>query len=124
MSPVTYHGLMNPKDKPLVWLSGEVKSPPLSKEARLEAGYLLRCLQAGFLLSMPHSRPMPSVGAHCHELRINEENSTWRILYRSDNDAILILDVFQKKTGKTPKAVIEVSQRRARKYDADSKDEA
>ena len=115
---------MNPKDKPLVWLSGEVKSPPLSKEARLEAGYLLRCLQAGFLLSMPHSRPMPSVGAHCHELRINEENSTWRILYRSDNDAILILDVFQKKTGKTPKAVIEVSQRRARKYDADSKDEA
>jgi phage-related protein len=71
---------------------------------------------------MPHSRPMPSVGAHCHELRINDENSTWRILYRADHDAILILDVFQKKTGKTPKTVIEVCQRRARKYDADTKD--
>jgi len=111
---------MNPKDKPLVWLSGEVKSPPLSKEARLEAGYLLRCLQAGLSLSMPHSRPMPSIGAHCHELRINDENSTWRILYRADSDAILILDVFQKKTGKTPKAVIDVCQRRARKYDTES----
>jgi len=29
---------MNPKDKPLAWLYGEVKTPPFSKEARLEAG--------------------------------------------------------------------------------------
>jgi hypothetical protein len=47
---------MNPTDKPLVWLSGEVKSPPLSTEARIEAGYLLRCLQAGQNLAMPHSQ--------------------------------------------------------------------
>ncbi len=37
---------MNPTDKPLVWLSGEIKTPPLSKDARIEAGYLLRMLQA------------------------------------------------------------------------------
>jgi hypothetical protein len=33
---------VNPKDKPLAWLHGEVKTPPFSKEARFEAGFLLR----------------------------------------------------------------------------------
>jgi phage-related protein len=120
MSFLTYSLSMNPTDKPLVWLSGEVKTPPLSKDARIEAGYLLRMLQAGQSLSLPHSRPMPSVGPRCHELRINDEDSTWRILYRIDDHAILILEVFQKKTAKTPKSVIETCQRRAKKYDSDS----
>ena len=120
---MTYNVSMNPTDKPLVWLRGEIKSPPLGKDARIEAGYLLRCLQAGLSLAMPHSRPMPSVGPRCHELRINDDSSTWRILYRIDNDAVLVLDVFQKKTGKTPKSVIEVCQKRARRYDADSRSE-
>ena len=30
------------RDKPLVWLNGEVKTPPFSESARLEAGLLLR----------------------------------------------------------------------------------
>ena len=124
MSRVTYTCAMNPTDKPLVWLSGEVKSPPLSTEARIEAGYLLRCLQAGQSLAMPHSRPMPSIGARCHELRIRDEDSTWRLIYRVDDDAILILDVFQKKTGRTPQRVIATCQQRLRRYDADAKEES
>jgi hypothetical protein len=44
---------MSESDKPLVWLHGEVKTPPFSKEARLEAGFLLRRLQAGEKLSLP-----------------------------------------------------------------------
>ena len=75
------------------------------------------------MLSMPHSRPMPLIGKGCHELRINDKASTWRILYRIDSDAILILEVFKKKTGKTPKSVIETCQRRANAYDTDSKSE-
>jgi phage-related protein len=63
---------------------------------------------------------MPSVGPRCHELRINDEASTWRVLYRVDSDAVLILEVFQKKTSKTPRAVIETCKRRAKLYDADS----
>jgi phage-related protein len=78
-------------DKPLVWLHGEVKSPPLSPAARLETGLLLRRLQRGEKPGMPWSRPMPSIGARCHELRINDENATWRIVYRIDSDAIVIL---------------------------------
>ena len=89
---------MSPNDKPLVWLHGEVRTPPFSKQARIEAGFLLRLLQKGERLSLPHSRPMPSIGSHCHELRINDRNETWRIVYRIDYDAIVVLEVFPKKT--------------------------
>lgn len=109
---------MNVPDKPLVWLHGEIKTPPFSKTARLETGFLLRKLQLGEILSMPHSRPMPSVGPRCHELRINDKNLTWRILYKIDPDAIIILHVFDKKTNKTPKQVIEICKQRIKLYDS------
>ena len=107
---------MKTTDKPLVWLHGEVKTPPFSSRARVEAGYHLRRLQMGEKLSLPHSRPMPSIGTRCHELRIDDENTTWRIVYRVDSDAIIILEVFEKKTPKTPKEVIENCKRRIRLY--------
>jgi phage-related protein len=105
----------------LAWLSGEVKSPPFSPEARIEAGFLLRKLQSGELLSMPHSRPMPSIGSQCHELRIQNKNKTWRIIYFIDVDVnqIVILDVFAKKTNRTPQKVLDNCKARLRKYQAD-----
>ncbi len=60
MSNLTYIKLMIYKNKPLAWLHGEVKTPPFSSDARIEAGYLLRQLPKGEKLSMPVSRPMPS----------------------------------------------------------------
>lgn len=107
---------MSSDDKPLIWQSGEVKSPPFSAEARIEAGFLLRRLQGGESLSLPHSRPMPSVGRGCHELRIVDRDATWRIMYFVDTDAVVILDVFSKKTRATPKKVIDVCQARLRGY--------
>jgi phage-related protein len=104
-------------DKPLVWLYGEVKTPPFSKAARLEAGYLLRRIQEGERLEMPHSRPLSSIGPRCHELRIVDVNATWRIVYRVDSDAVVITEVFRKKSQKTPQSVIEVSRKRLREYD-------
>lgn len=108
---------MSPPVKPLVWLHGEVRTPPLSSAARIEAGFLLRKLQQGELLGMPWSRPMSSIGQRCHELRINDQDRTWRIVYRIDNDAIVILDVFQKQTQQTPQSVIEACKQRIRLYD-------
>jgi phage-related protein len=104
-------------DKPLVWLHGEIKTPPFSKAARLEAGFLLRRLQSGEKLRLPWSRPMPSIGSRCHELRINDESVIWRIIYRIDTDAIVILDVFQKQTQRTPQNVIERCKKRIQMYD-------
>lgn len=103
--------------KPLVWLSGEVKTPPFSSEARLEAGFLLRKLQDGENLSLPFSRPMPSIGSRCHELRITDAGKIWRLIYRIDDDAILILDVFNKTTNRTPLQVIKNCKKRLERYD-------
>jgi phage-related protein len=104
-------------EKELVWLRGEVKTPPFSSEARVEAGSLLRRLQQGERLSMPQSRPMPSIGPRCHELRVTDKDTTWRILYRIDEDAILIGDVFAKKTPATPREIILNIRRRFAIYD-------
>jgi phage-related protein len=108
------------KDKPLLWLHGEIKTPPLSTRARVDAGYLLRKLQAGEVLSMPHSRPMPAIGRRCHELRISDESSIWRIFYRVDVDAVVIAEVLNKKTDKTPQQVIENCRTRFARYDHES----
>ena len=85
-------------EKLVVWLTGErVKSPPFSRPARLEAGYLIWRLQNGELLALPYSRPMPSIGRQCHELRIQDKDVTWRIIYRIDQDAIVIVMFFKKR---------------------------
>ncbi len=112
---------MSPSDKPLIWLHGEITTPPFSKNARIEAGFLLRQLQRGQKLTLAHSRPMPSIGPNCHELRIVDENVTWRIVYRLYSDAVLILEVFEKKTAKTPKTVIDVCKSRLKRYEQDIK---
>jgi hypothetical protein len=52
---------MNPRDKPVVWLRGAIKTPPFSQKARLEAGFLLRRLQRGESLGLPHARPMSEI---------------------------------------------------------------
>lgn len=117
MSALTYLSQVSPADKPLVWLRGEVKSPPFSAAARLEAGWLLRRLQQGERLGMPHSRPMPSIGPRCHELRVLDADKTWRVVYRLDADAVVVADVFQKTTPQTPARVIEDCRRRLARYD-------
>ncbi len=104
-------------DKPLVWLHGEVKTPPFSQEARIEAGFLLRRLQKGESIGMPQSRPMPIIGPRCHELRITDTAIEWRVIYRIDPDAIVIAEVFKKKTRQTPQEVIDRSKDRLRRYD-------
>lgn len=104
-------------DKPLVWLHGEVSAPPLSASGRLRMGGLLRRLQGGELLRFPHSRPMGTIGARCHELRVVDQGSSWRLVYRIDADAIVIAEVFRKTSRETPASVIEACRRRLCAYD-------
>jgi phage-related protein len=110
---------VNGDDKELVWLHGEVKSPPFSMQARRTVAVLLRLLQQGLGLSMPRSRPMPAIGSRCHELRVPdaEQRVIWRLIHRVDDDAIIVGDVFGKKTQKTPESVISACRRRFRLYD-------
>jgi phage-related protein len=104
-----------PKD--LVLLHGEIKSPPFSSAARVEVGTLLRRLQDGQSVGMPLSRPMPSIGPRCHELRVRDEDTNWRVIYRIDPRTIVIAEIFPKATRQTPKHVIDVCQARLARYD-------
>ena len=108
---------MDAHDKDVVWLQGKVRTPPFSTAARMEAGFLLRQLQRGVRLVMPQSRPMPTIDKRCHELRIIDQNVSWRIMYAIETDAIIILEVFAKKTGRTPRRIIELCKKRLRDYD-------
>ena len=66
---------------------------------------------------MPQSRTMATIGPRCHELRVVDERVTWRIIYRVDPDAIVVAEVFAKKTSQTPQGVIETCQKRLKEYD-------
>ncbi len=65
---------------------------------------------------MPQSRPMPTIGVACHELRIADERTDWRIVYHVAPEAIVILDVFAKKTATTPKHVLTDCKARLTEY--------
>jgi len=103
--------------KSLMVLQGEIKTPPISEGARRETGFLFRRLQQGENLALPHSRPTPDIGPHCHELRVNDVNKTWRVIYRIDDDAILVVEVFEKKTRATPRQIMANCRRRLRLYE-------
>jgi phage-related protein len=108
---------MNGDRKPLILLHGEIKTPPFTQTARIEAGNLLRDVQNGLSIGMPRSRPMPSIGARCHELRVRDEDQNWRIIYRIDPDHVIVVDVFAKTTEQTPRHLIDACKARLRAYD-------
>jgi phage-related protein len=105
------------QDRPLVWLHGEIRTPPFSVRARVEVGVLLRKLQRGDRPGMPHVRPMPVIGPRGFEARVSDSGKSWRVILRIDADAIVIAEVFQKTTRKTPLHVIRECIRRLRAYD-------
>jgi phage-related protein len=84
---------------------------------------LLRRLQRGERLGLPASRPMPDIGRRCHELRITDADVIWRIVYRIDSDALIIANVFAKKTRSTPKPVIDTCRLRLQQFDEASKEQ-
>ncbi|RIK82458.1 MAG: transposase [Planctomycetota bacterium] len=104
--------------KPLVWLHGEIKTPPFTAEGRREAGLLLRLLQNGEALAMPDAELLPIVGPRCGALRVRDAQHNWRIMYRVDDDAVVIVEIYAKKTRKIPGEVIARCKERLKRYDA------
>ena len=62
------------------------------------------------------------IGAQCHELRIPDQDVTWRIICRVDSDAVIVAEVFAKKTQAAPQQVIDVCKKRLREYDKATKE--
>jgi len=107
----------------MFFLHGEVRTPPFGEAARKEVGDGLRRVQEGDIPPFPLSRPMPAIGRRCHELRVDDAEArvTWRIVYRVDADAVVVADVFSKKTQATPKGVIDNCKARLARYDRAAK---
>jgi phage-related protein len=61
---------------------------------------------------------MPTIGSGCHELRIVDVGVNWRLMYHIATDAIVVLEVFAKKTPATPKATIDECRKRLELYRA------
>lgn len=88
----------------------------LSVEVRKEIGLLLLDLQHGETLRMPFSKPMPSLGIGCHELRVKDSHGIYRAFYYAKlEDRILVFHVFQKKVQKTSIKDMEQGKRNLRK---------
>ncbi len=88
-----------------------IKSFP--EDVRRELGKAIFDLQAGFNLSMPLSRSMPSVAAGVSELRIRDRSGIYRVFYYTKlSDSVLIIHAFTKKTQKTPQHEIVIAQER------------
>lgn len=67
---------------------------------------------------MPQAEPLPDIGPRCGALRVRDAEHNWRIMYRIDSDAILILEVYSKKTRKIPDEVVMRCRQRLKRYDA------
>jgi phage-related protein len=88
-----------------------LRSFPLT--ARREAGHQLDQVQNG---RQPDDwKPMNSVGQGVMEIRIRDQAGAFRVLYVAKfADAIYVLHCFQKKSGRTSKADVELAARRFR----------
>jgi len=103
--------------KPLRWFGDTITVPPFSDEAAREAGALLEVVSLGGVMGMPHCRALPSIGRRCFEIRVNDRNQAWRIVCHVADEAVVILDVFSKKSRGTPRHVIHRCKQRLKHYE-------
>ena len=89
----------------------ELKEFPVSVKEDLADAMAL--LDEGLNLSMPLSKPMPSIGSGVHELRFKDRSGNYRVVYFIRKHAdIFLIHAFQKKSKKTPKENIELAKQR------------
>ena len=72
-------------------------------------------LEEGLGLTMPLSRPMPSIGKGVHELRLKDRSGAYRVVYALVTAGrVYVLHAFKKTTRVTPKSNVETARRRLR----------
>ena len=80
---------------------------------REELADALARLDQGLSLSMPLSRPMPSIGKGVHELRFRDRSGVYRVIYvLLGASQIWLLHAFMKKTPQTSPRNIELARKR------------
>lgn len=96
--------------KPLRFIGDALKClRAFPEDARNDAGYQLDKVQRG---NLPDDfKPMPSIGKGVEEIRIWDDNGTYRVIYTARvADAVYVLHAFQKKTQATAKRDIQLAK--------------
>jgi phage-related protein len=82
-------------------------------DVRRELGKVIFDLQKGEILSMPVSRPMPSIASGVEELRIRDPSGIYRTFcYTKSPRGILVVHAFVKKTQATSKQDVHLGKKR------------
>lgn len=92
----------------------ELKEFP--EEVRGDLADALARLDAGLNLSLPLSRPMPSISPSTHELRFRDRSGIYRVIYYiRRRQEVWLIHAFKKKTKQTPQQNIEVAKQRIKR---------
>lgn len=83
------------------------------EEIRGDLADALARLDAGLMLSLPLSRPMPAIGRGVHELRLKNRSGAYRVVYVLDTrGAVFVLHAFKKATRATSARNLELARTR------------
>lgn len=85
-------------------------------EVREDLADAIARLERGQVLSMPLSRPMPSIGKGVHELRLKDRSGIYRVIYFLPGASqIWILHAFKKTSQATSRQDIEIAKDRLKR---------
>lgn len=90
----------------------DLETPPMGREARIEAGTYLRHVQRRHRDQIPPGDIGPGeFGSRCYKLYIDdhEKDCSWRVAFHIDNatDTVVVLDFYKKKQQTTPQHIIK-----------------
>jgi len=84
-----------------------------SEDIRGDLADAMARLDAGLKLSMPLSRPMPSIGRGVHELRLKDRSGAYRVVYALiRSGTIHVVHAFKKTSQQTPQRHAELTSKR------------
>jgi phage-related protein/predicted XRE-type DNA-binding protein len=85
----------------------------LPRSVREDLADAIARLEEGHRLSMPLSRPMPSIGSGVHELRLRERSGVYRVIYvLLSKGSVALLHAFKKTTEATTRHDVEIARAR------------
>lgn len=101
-----------PVEKPIKWMGSSLEDlKGFPKGIVATAGFQLHLVQHG--LEPNDWAPISTVGAGCNEIRLNDKDGWYRIIYVAKfENAVYVLHSFQKKTNETSKADIDLATAR------------
>jgi len=91
----------------------------LTKTEKFRVGVDIWKVQAEWPIGMPHIRPL---GNGLHEVRSRLAHGIARVLFIIDNEDMVLLHGFIKKTQKIPPEVLALAEKRRRDYEQSKED--